>query len=283
MDYLEERNFGETIKKIRQEQQMTQKMLSQGICAQSVLSRIENGLEIPNVVVLQNICQRLNITMDQLLYSHSDDIHWTKEVYNQVHFHLIHQNYKQMEELLESSSIENHLYLDTDFQLYYYYLGSCEFYLHHAHEDAIQSLKKGLSYTYSQGQETISPIEIQLLSCLGKVFSSAGNSEKAKEHLKLAYEAVEKLPVESMSFDLTRVFFNYGNFLFERNETEQALEVTEQGILWAQQRSNYYYLEELFHLCSQICQQMLMFEEAEEYQELALCVKFIRSNGVDLS
>lgn len=43
--------FGETIKRLRKERKMTQKMLAQGICAQSVLSRIENGVEIPNVMV----------------------------------------------------------------------------------------------------------------------------------------------------------------------------------------------------------------------------------------
>ena len=45
-------SFGTIIKEIRKEQKMTQKMLSQDICSQSVLSRIENNEELPNVVVM---------------------------------------------------------------------------------------------------------------------------------------------------------------------------------------------------------------------------------------
>ncbi|OSP57962.1 Cro/Cl family transcriptional regulator, partial [Enterococcus faecium] len=40
-------SFGTIIKEIRKEQKMTQKMLSQDICSQSVLSRIENNEELP--------------------------------------------------------------------------------------------------------------------------------------------------------------------------------------------------------------------------------------------
>ena len=45
-------SFGTIIKEIRKEQKMTQKMLSQDICSQSVLSRIENNEELPNVLVM---------------------------------------------------------------------------------------------------------------------------------------------------------------------------------------------------------------------------------------
>ncbi len=149
---------------------MTQKMLSQDICAQSVLSRIENGIEVPNVVVLQKLCQRLNITLDQVVYSQTDEIQQIKSLFNRVHYFFIHQEYQKIELLLEESAVSERLYLDTDFQLYYYYLGSCEFFLHQEYDAAIQSLKKGLSYTYIKDKSNVSPIEIQILSCLGRVF-----------------------------------------------------------------------------------------------------------------
>lgn len=276
MDVLQEINFGETIKKIRKEQNMTQKMLSQGICAQSVLSRIENGIEVPNVIVLQQICQRLNITMDKLLYSQPSEIQQINALFLRIHYHLIHQNYQQMEQLLESSSLTEHSYLDTDLQLYYYYLGSCEFFLYDAHDAAIQSLKKGLSYTYTKGKNNVSAIEIQLMSCLGRVFGSAGNNEQATHYLNLAYASLQSLPIESMRFELSKVFYNFGSFLFGIEEDEKALEVAEQGILWAQQRSSYYYLEELFSLCGKICKRIGLVEEAKEYMDLSHCIQKIR-------
>ncbi len=268
--------FGETIKRLRKECKMTQKMLSQGICAQSVLSRIENGVEIPNVMVLQSICQRLNVTLDQVLLSESEEIQRIKFLFSRVHYYLIHQEYQKMEDLLGNSRLMDHLYLDTDFQLYYYYLGSCEYFLYQAYDASIQSLKKGLSYTYNKGKENSSSIEIQLLSCLGRVFGDAGNIEKASFYLETSYELIELLPTDLTSFELTKVFYNYGSFLFQMQKYEQALEVSEQGILWAQQRCSHYYLEELFSLSGVICQKMNLIEESKEYLSLATYVSKIR-------
>lgn len=268
--------FGETIKRLRKERKMTQKMLAQGICAQSVLSRIENGVEVPNVIVLQSICQRLNVTLDQVLHSESNEIQRIKFLFSQVHYHLIHQEYQKMEELLKSSHLIDHLYLDTDFQLYYYYLGSCEYFLYQSYDASIQSLKKGLSYTYNKGKKNISPIEIQLLSCLGRVFGDTGNIEKAEFYLKTSYELIELLPGELTHFELIKAFYNYGSFLFQMKQYDQALEVSEQGILWAQQRRSYYYLEELFSLSGLICQKMHLVEESKEYLTLSTYVSKIR-------
>ncbi|MCH0445727.1 helix-turn-helix transcriptional regulator, partial [Enterococcus faecium] len=60
-------SFGTIIKEIRKEQKMTQKMLSHDICSQSVLSRIENNEELPNVLVMMQICQRLGVTIDHVM------------------------------------------------------------------------------------------------------------------------------------------------------------------------------------------------------------------------
>lgn len=67
-------SFGTIIKEIRKEQKMTQQMLSQGICSQSVLSRIENNEELPNVLVMAQICHRLGVTIDYVMNLSKDKI-----------------------------------------------------------------------------------------------------------------------------------------------------------------------------------------------------------------
>ena len=52
-------SLGAVIKEIRKNRKLTQKMLSEDICSQSVLSRIENNEELPNVLVMQQLCDRL--------------------------------------------------------------------------------------------------------------------------------------------------------------------------------------------------------------------------------
>lgn len=55
------------MKEICKEQKMTKNMLSQDICLQSVLIRIENNEELPNVMVMAQICQRLKVTIDHVI------------------------------------------------------------------------------------------------------------------------------------------------------------------------------------------------------------------------
>lgn len=61
------KELGKTIKNLRTDLELTQKQLAEGICSQSLLSRVEQGLEIPSVLIIHNICQKLGITVDALL------------------------------------------------------------------------------------------------------------------------------------------------------------------------------------------------------------------------
>ena len=69
-------SLGAVIKEIRKNRKLTQKMLSEDICSQSVLSRIENNEELPNVLVMQQLCDRLGVTVDQIMRYNSGDVHF---------------------------------------------------------------------------------------------------------------------------------------------------------------------------------------------------------------
>lgn len=80
-------SFGGVIREIRKERQLSQKMLSQDICSQSVLSRIENNEELPNVLVMQQLCERLNVTIDQVMLFHRYDIQKSQQILEQMEYH----------------------------------------------------------------------------------------------------------------------------------------------------------------------------------------------------
>lgn len=60
--------FGKAIRQLRRNRDWTQKQLADGICSQSLLSRIEKGIENPSVFVIFHLCQKLGITLDELLH-----------------------------------------------------------------------------------------------------------------------------------------------------------------------------------------------------------------------
>lgn len=103
-------SFGTIIKTIRKERQMTQKMLSQDICSQSVLSRIENNEELPNVVVMAQICQRLGVTIDQVMSLSNKDIRGSLKQFDLLAYYFRKRDYRKLEQLLKEPEIIDNLF-----------------------------------------------------------------------------------------------------------------------------------------------------------------------------
>ncbi|WP_313508838.1 helix-turn-helix transcriptional regulator [Enterococcus sp.] len=247
-----EESFGQIVRSIRQNRKMTQKMLAQDICSQSVLSRIENNEELPNVWVMYQICQRLGVTLDQVMMLHSEEINQSNQVFAQIESHFVHKRYQALLEKLQDKQIKHYLYLDTDMQMYYYYLGSCAYFIDQDYEGALVSLKKGLSYTYQQDKTNVSVMEIRLLSCMGRVYSDLQQLADARLNLEKSYDSMQALPPERLTTTLTKVYYNYAVFLKEQGELCRSLKIIEEGIALAREKNSFYFLEELFEIKAQV-------------------------------
>ncbi|EGO8434863.1 Cro/Cl family transcriptional regulator, partial [Enterococcus faecalis] len=171
-------------------------------------------------------------------------------------------------------------YLDTDWQKYYYYLGSCELFVLNDYEKAIASLRKGLSFTYKADKLNVSDLEIQLISCLGATYGYMGNRVEAERFLSLSIHYFNQLPNERSNAELTKIFFNYADFLF-KNYTEKDAEIyVDQGITWARKKNSYYYLSELLNLKYLVLMRKNKHEEAERYLNLAQQMKNVESGNL---
>lgn len=278
-------SFGAVLKKIRKDRQMTQKMLAQDICSQSVLSRIENDEEVPNVLVMQQLCRKLGVTMDYVLSLHSEDVSRIHQLLEELAYYFYHKQYEQLFTLLKDQDLLGQLYIDTDLQMYYYYLGSCEYFLNKNYELAINYLNRGLSYTLKGDKSYYSSNEIQIISCIGRIYDDLGQQERAKEELERSIQLFAALPRERVNCYLAKVFYNYARYLDGQGEYQQALSVAQQGVAMVHQQTSYYYLEELFALIGTIYAASASEEKAQEYIEASQAVKKVLAtgNGVDLS
>lgn len=270
-------SFGAVIKEIRKNRKLTQKMLSEDICSQSVLSRIENNEELPNVVVMQQICQRLGVTMDQIMQFKSDEVRLITQIFEKIAHYFRHKEYQKIMNYMNDTNIEERLYLDTDWQRYYYYLGSCKLYLYNECEQAILDLKKGLSYTYQANKVNLSDFEIQVISCIGSTYGNLGKIIEAEKYLKLSIHYFHKLPNERVNAELTKIFYNYAQFLTNQNRLEEAQIYIDQGIVWSRNKNSYYYLSELFQLKSKLMCVKGLPDKSKEYQALSEQIRRIET------
>ena len=59
--------LGKTIKMLRERSGLNQAEFADGICERTFLSKLENGArKAPSIVTLSRMCQKLNISMDDL-------------------------------------------------------------------------------------------------------------------------------------------------------------------------------------------------------------------------
>lgn len=58
--------LGDTLKQVRQQRHLSQNEVCLGICSQPMLSAIENGKYVPNAAILIKICQKLNVSVEQV-------------------------------------------------------------------------------------------------------------------------------------------------------------------------------------------------------------------------
>ncbi|MFV0558556.1 MAG: helix-turn-helix domain-containing protein [Enterococcus sp.] len=276
--------LGQVMKRIRKERKLTQKMLSHKICSQSVLSRIENDEELPNILVMQQLCERLGVTMDQVVYAQSYEMQAVHQLVTQMEELFFHQQYRQLKHLMEQEQVVEQLYLDADLQAYYYYRGSCEYFLSENVDAAIAYLRQGLAFTYNQDKEHVTVMEIQLLSCLGWTLTLR-KDPTGEKLLQKAVDLAVHLPNQRKTAQLTKVYFNYAQFLIGKQQFQSALEVVAKGIAWAQKKKSFYYLEELLIAKSVVLESLNQKEEAQRFIRLAEEVKFLTNhlNGVDLS
>lgn len=262
-------SFGKKIKKIRKERRLTQKSLSQDICSQSVLSRIENDEELPNVWVMQQLCFRLGVTLDQIMGMDVDDVQSNHCLFRQMKIFDHQKKYRELFELLHKEKDKASFKLAGDLQLYYYYKGCCYYHLYKDYEKALNYFRRSLLCVQEREQVCFTAQEIQIISYIGLVYASMGDRQQARILLQRAVKYSCQMPEEQLTISLVKIFYNFGHFLWEESEYDLAEEQVDRGISWDTQNDSYYYLVELFELKSKLLEKRDCVEQAEEFAQMA--------------
>lgn len=270
--------FGSIIKKIRKDRHLTQKMLAENVCSQSVLSRIENNEEVPNVVVMQQLCHKLDISIDQVMNQDSKTIKTNSRWLHLMDYYYLSKDFKQLKQLIDQESVEKSLFSDEDYQKYYYYLGSAIYMLDGNLKQSLELVQKSLNITYTNKKKIVSDMEILLLSELGKVYFEMEDYEVGDFFLKKSIALFYTIPSERHQIELTKIFYNAAVACLNVDKYELALEMINQGINWSRKNNSYYFLDELLLLKGIVYEDNDQLAEAVKLVEMANIIKIIASN-----
>lgn len=99
---------------------LSQSALAKGICTQATLSKFENRGIIPSIKILTKLCNRLGITLNDLLPLGKDLIQDSEKQLNEAEYQLITEDYQRAQNLL--TKINPTRLADKNAQMHYYFI-----------------------------------------------------------------------------------------------------------------------------------------------------------------
>lgn len=94
--------------------------LSQGICTQSTLSKFENNGKVPSLAILDRLCQRLGLTIDDLSYDDETAVCYVRTTLNAIEEDLMAERFPQA--LHQLDKVDQTVLNAPEDQMQYYYL-----------------------------------------------------------------------------------------------------------------------------------------------------------------
>jgi transcriptional regulator with XRE-family HTH domain len=197
---------------------LSQNELAEGICTQATLSRFENNGHVPNLKILIQLCNRLNLPLGELFpkvgVKHSETI----EKMNQAEFFLITSEFDQAAELLQTIDLKE--IDDNSLILRYYYLRG--FVMIFNNQPVMDILFSFDQILLEEPTDELAIFRLLAYTGTGMVYAREGDSQKAEFYFNKVQEKIYSYPTQEMSdtWRVLNIVFQCGVFYAEMNELE---------------------------------------------------------------
>ena len=250
--------LGSEIKKIRVMRGLTQKQLSENICHQSEVSRIESGAVYPSMDILQGIAAKLQVPIihfyEVLIYS---DIERKKQFKDQVITLCKQKKYKEIynrvwnELKKEEYHPEFQQFLQWQYHVAAYMLKKIDY------EYCILELKKLLNQQLAGIDVYQNPY---IENAIANIYAENGYFKKSIELFEGILKQLESLH-DNEEFDV-KVRYNHAKALYLDNQYEQALYQVNKAIEISCRINSMALIGQLYYQRGE-CLERLEYDEAE--------------------
>ncbi|MQS46083.1 helix-turn-helix transcriptional regulator [Companilactobacillus mishanensis] len=190
----------------RKELGLSQKELSKGICTQATLSKFENNGKIPSMKILIQLCNRLGLSLDDIIGIDNHDSKKLVKAMNKAEFNLIISEYQNSWDILNKIELDS-LSDDKEAVMQYYYLKG---YLNVLDDgdllEAVFDFNRILSDMDPKG-ETI--FTFLAFVGMGMVYAKQGDDDKSEFYFSKVFN-----DIYGMSIDDVNKIWRYINIIF---------------------------------------------------------------------
>lgn len=276
--------IGERIKKAREDCGMTQEELAYGICSAGTLSKIENGVQVPNKKTFESLMQRLG--EPEYLYS----IHLSRNEVQEMKLYRQIERCLQKEDMIRAEQLLKQ-YQDSfagtkrlEQQSYQAILAFCHAKQGAAPAQVIEELEAALCLTmkgYRSGLpgkcKRLTFEEVSILNNIAVQYYRMGEREKSFSYLKWLKGYFEKneLDEEEQAEIYPLILCNYADMLHMQGKLKEARKAARRGIWLCKEYAQTEPLAYLLGSMARILLSMGKRGEAEEYFKQAECLMCI--------
>ncbi|MCR6098734.1 helix-turn-helix domain-containing protein [Salipaludibacillus agaradhaerens] len=243
MDYL----IGDRIKDLRDHLHMSQQELSDGICTQGLISRIEKHTATPTAPLLHQLALRLGVDLNYFFDDISrNGIDYVKETINHIDQLVRHHEY---EDVMKTIQLEktNPLFKKPHLQQYFIWReGICVFHMEKDSKKSLLLLDEALALR-PDNQKKMSEMDIDILSSKAIVYSEIGRLDLAADIYTTLLNEIERLPLRREYRLIIRILFNASRNAYDRKNYRESLFYANKGIKTCVNEDQLYLLGHLFY------------------------------------
>lgn len=230
--------IGSVIYENRTRRKITQEELCHGICTQTTLSRIENGVQMPRRKIFEALMQRLGLQMQSYFLPVSQEEMERSNLEYAITRKLSHNEYDITELLTrykECSPEMDHM----EEQFYLYALASQMMRKDNNYLRALSLLLQGIALTIPEFshericEKTLLTFdEIRIINGISLAYYEIGQYEQAKKFMLFLKEYMHKTDIdfEEKAKLYPMILFNLSNWMGLDGRNEQVYELCSEGI-----------------------------------------------------
>ncbi|MBM7690765.1 transcriptional regulator with XRE-family HTH domain [Peribacillus deserti] len=242
-------HIGMIIRDLREQLNIGQKELCEGICTQSQISKIENGEAYPKATTLYLLAMRLGVEVNQIFEMTANHrMDYSFEVISMIRELVRKKDYTSLLEMIlveeKNPNITNHV---NHKQFLIWHKGICMYYVKNDKEGALKLLNDALKMT-SAHDKFYNQREISILNSIGVIHSESGDHERAVDIYNKALHFIKQNSFQDYSVKTkVRLYYNLAKAQTRLEHNDESIHIAKEGIKICLENESLYLLGELYY------------------------------------
>lgn len=271
---------GKKIKELRKNIGLSQEELSEGICTQAQISKIEKGIVFPYASTLYLISQKLGVDVNYFFdIGMTPRLDYVQEVTKQLKIARREHKYHELMEIVKIEE-ENPLFAQNskNFQLLLWHKGIFFYEVEKDIPKAIKTLRKAVNITQVVNK-VYTERELEILLTIGVIYVE----EDLEEALKIFEDIKERLKFLPHLLDYTiktRLLYNMARVLTRLNKFDESNQYCHNAIRWCLDKDSLYLLGQLHYQIGYNNELLGDKQTAQNFMKKALIVFELQNDEV---